>query len=84
MVNLTCIEDASIVAERILASNLLPVKINNKNIIPKTSLGISLFPKDGDNIDLLLKNADKAMYCAKEMGNNKFVFYQPNMGKKSN
>ena len=66
-------------AERILKSNLIPVKINNQEIHPTTSLGISIFPKDGDNIDMLLKNSDAAMYFAKKNGKNQFMFYKPNM-----
>ena len=81
MLKITCQEDASIVAERILKSNLIPVKINDQEILPKTSLGISIFPKDGDNIDMLLKNSDAAMYFAKQNGKNQFMFYKPNMIK---
>jgi GGDEF domain-containing protein len=44
-------------------------------------LGISIFPKDGDNIDMLLKNSDAAMYFAKQNGKNQFMFYKPNMIK---
>ena len=81
MLKITCHEDASIVAERILKSNLVPVKINDQSILPKTSLGISIFPQDGDNIDMLLKKSDTAMYSAKENGKNQFMFYRPNMIK---
>jgi len=81
MLKITCQEDASIVAERILKSNLIPVKINDQEILPKTSLGISIFPKDGDNIDMLLKNSDAAMYFAKQNGKNQFIFFKPNMIK---
>ena len=84
MLKISCHEDASIVAERILKSNLIPVKINDKEILPKTSMGISIFPKDGDNFDMLLKNSDAAMYCAKENGKNQFMFYKQNMIKRVN
>ena len=81
MLKITCHEDVSIVAERILKSNLIPIKINDQDILPKTSLGISIFPKDGDNIGMLLKKSDAAMYFAKENGKNQFMFYKPNMIK---
>ena len=68
------LEDAAILAERILESNKEEIKINNNSLYPKTSIGISVFPDDGDSIDLLIKNADKAMYCAKESGNS-YSFY---------
>ena len=84
MLKLNSLEDVSMVAERILQSNLVPVKINDQDIIPKTSIGISLFPQDGDNIDILLNNADKAMYAAKQNGNNQFMLYKHNMKKEAN
>ena len=76
MLKIGCYEDVSIVVERLFESNLSPVKINNQNIIPKISVGISIFPNDGENIEILLKNADAAMYRAKEKGKNQFVFYK--------
>ena len=75
MLKIHSISDVSLLADRILESNLIAVNINNHNIIPKTSLGISIFPKDGEDLDILLKNADTAMYCAKEKGRNQFVLY---------
>ena len=73
------VEDAAILAERILESNKQEIKINNKSVYPKTSIGISVFPDDGDNIDILIKNADKAMYHAKESGKNQYSFYKSNI-----
>ena len=81
MLKINSLEDISIVAKRILESNLVPFKINEQEIMPKTSLGISIFPKDGDNIQKLLKNADIAMYCAKNKGPNKFVVYKKGLKK---
>lgn len=40
-----------------------------------TSIGISLYPQDGDDIDTLIRQADMAMYAAKESGKNKYLFY---------
>ncbi len=83
MIKITCIDDASTVLERILKLNLIPIKINDYTIIPKISLGISIFPEDGNNINALLKNADTAMYSAKENGKNQYMFYKPHMIKES-
>ncbi|TAK75378.1 MAG: EAL domain-containing protein, partial [Gammaproteobacteria bacterium] len=63
-----------------LASNLLsifekPIKIQNHEIKLTSSVGISIYPKDGKNVDILLRNADTAMYRAKELGANQFQFY---------
>ena len=71
------IEDAAILAERILESNKKEIVINNKSVYPKTSIGISVFPNDGETISILIKNADKAMYYAKESGKNQYSFYKP-------
>ena len=69
-------EDAAILAERILESNKENIRINNKTVHPKTSIGISVFPDDGDTVAKLIKNADMAMYNAKERGKNQFCFYK--------
>jgi len=78
MPKISHINDASSLAERILESNKKPVKLNTDDIYPKTSVGISIFPEDGDNIEILLKCADIAMYRAKERGKNQYVFYNSN------
>jgi len=79
MLNIDSIMDAAIVAKRILQSNKLPIKINDQYVEIKTSIGVSIFPKDGKNIDILLEKADAAMYYAKENGKNLFEFYNSNM-----
>ena len=69
------IEDAVKLAERILLSNKNAISIKEKMIFPKTSMGISIYPHDGDSIETLINNADKAMYYAKESGKNQYSFY---------
>ena len=76
--------DASIVAERILESNTKSVKINGHEISPKTSIGISFYPKDGNDINILLKKADAAMYYAKGKGKNKYMYYKSHMINEDN
>lgn len=65
-------EDAVILAERILISNQRPIKIDKSKILPKTSIGISIYPGNGENLTTLIKNADSAMYHAKESGKNNY------------
>jgi len=79
MPKISHIDDTSKLANRILESNNIPIKINDNNIFPKTSLGVSIFPEDGNNINILLKNADTAMYTAKQKGKNQFLLYNTKM-----
>ncbi len=69
------IDDTVKLAERILDSNNNAISIKDKMVFPKTSIGISIYPQDGDSIETLINNADKAMYNAKESGKNQFSFY---------
>ncbi|MHB1420445.1 MAG: putative bifunctional diguanylate cyclase/phosphodiesterase [Bacillota bacterium] len=65
------------VAERIIESLNRPVNILGYEFYLTVSIGISIYPSDGDNLDALVKNADSAMYRAKEQGRNKYEFYTP-------
>ena len=53
--------------------------INHQSVFIGTSIGISLFPKNGSTTEELITNADAAMYCAKEMGRRNFQFYTTDM-----
>ena len=68
-------EDAATVAEHILEVVSRPFTIDGHDFGISCSIGISIFPKDGSDADTLLKNADTAMYRAKEQGRNTFQFY---------
>jgi diguanylate cyclase (GGDEF)-like protein/PAS domain S-box-containing protein len=69
-------KDAANLAERIIESNTLPININNNLLFPMASIGISVYPEDGSSIEELLKKSDKAMYNAKRLGKNKYLFYK--------
>ena len=73
--DLECQDDATRVAERILASIADPMRLDEHEITVTASLGISIFPQDGADGETLLKNADAAMYQVKELGGNDFLFY---------
>ena len=73
------IKDVARVAEKILASFAHPVTIDGKDLFITPSIGISLFPSDGKDAETLLKNADAAMYRAKEGGRNAYQFYTADM-----
>lgn len=66
-------------ARRIVRALTLPVETGTSSWLLGTSLGIAVFPQDGDSGDLLLRNADVAMYDAKDLGGNRLAFFSPHM-----
>ncbi len=72
-------EDAARVATRILAALELPVQLDGPEVFCTASIGISLYPQDGDDPETLLKHADAAMYQAKASGRNNYHFYDPSL-----
>ena len=67
------------VAEQILSSLARPFVLEGREFFVTASIGIALAPQDGDELSQLMKNADTAMYHAKERGKNNFQFYQADM-----
>ncbi len=74
-------EDASRVAQRIIDELSSPFSIEGHDIYISASIGISIFPSDGDNIEILLKHADTAMYQAKAKGKNNFQYFNKSMNE---
>ncbi len=58
-----------------------PFIINEQRIFSTISIGISLFPEDGSNAEMLIKNADVAMYVVKDIGRNNYQFYHESFNK---
>lgn len=69
------------IAERICKAISQVYRFNDRDLFITTSMGISIYPNDGDNMQILLKNADMAMYRAKERGRNKFEFFTQSMNQ---
>jgi len=69
--------DAGAVARKILLALSQPYHIEERDLVITPTVGISIFPRDGADADTLLRNADTAMYHAKESGKNNFRFYDP-------
>jgi diguanylate cyclase (GGDEF)-like protein len=67
--------------QRIIAKVGEPVVLEGQELTVTCSAGISLYPQDGPDVDTLLKNADAAMYRAKDHGRNNFQFYTAEMNK---
>jgi len=72
-------EDAAAVARRISEILGQPIDIGDNQVIITPSIGIAIFPQDGDTMETLIKNADTAMYFAKRIGPNLFKYYQESM-----
>ncbi|WP_308635353.1 bifunctional diguanylate cyclase/phosphodiesterase [Paenibacillus silvisoli] len=62
-------------AVRLLEHVSVPLQVENQAIYITTSIGIAVYPEDGESPETLLKNADTAMYAAKEKGKNQFQFF---------
>lgn len=73
--NVTCSESIEAIATKLLGCLQQPVVIQGHPVSCTASIGISVFPHDGDSIDQLLKHADTAMYRAKAAGKNRAQFY---------
>jgi len=76
-------ENTAKVAHKILNAIRKPVKIDGHELYITTSIGIVLYPNDGEDAETLLKNADTAMYLAKEKGRNNYQLYTPSMNAKA-
>ena len=79
--NIAAIQDAETVAQKILEALGQPYYINGNEMHIGGSIGIALYPGDGDNVDMLLKNSDIAMYHAKDNGCNSYRFFNPEMNR---
>ena len=75
--------DASQIAEKIVRSINEPFMIQEQSINIGASVGIAIFPEHGQDADSLIKNADGAMYAAKENGRNNFQIFSPEKAGKS-
>jgi diguanylate cyclase (GGDEF)-like protein/PAS domain S-box-containing protein len=76
-------EDAATSARKILLSLSAPHSIVGQYLHIDGSIGISIYPEDGEDAETLIKNADTAMYHAKENGRNNFQFFKAEMNLKA-
>lgn len=76
-------DDVIQITKNILSALDLPAEVNGKEVYVGGSIGIAMYPQDGENFGVLLKNADTAMYKAKELGRNTFQFYASEMSHKA-
>ena len=73
-------QTAALIARNLLLLALRPVRISGQQCRVTASIGIAMYPDDAQDVTTLLRNADMAMYRAKEAGKNGFQFYSPVIG----
>ncbi|HEY0846887.1 MAG TPA: EAL domain-containing protein [Noviherbaspirillum sp.] len=71
------------VAEKLVASIGVPFNIKGSEIILTASIGIACAPDNGDDVETLMRNADAAMYVAKDIGRNRYQFYSSEMNSRA-
>ncbi len=74
-------EDIAPLAEKISEAISEPFSLEEQMLSVSGSIGISVFPKDGETPETLIRNADAAMYLAKEHGRSNFQFFMPSLNK---
>lgn len=72
-------DDVVKVAQKLLETVAQPIHVEGQDLFITTSIGIAMFPTDGDTAEMLLKNADHAMYRAKDAGRNAARMFTPAM-----
>src|SRR4029079_13119731 len=77
--SLSAAEDAAALAQKLLECCAEPFLIDGRELHVSASIGVSVYPEDGDDVETLLKNADTAMYRAKERGCGTYRFYPAHM-----
>ena len=76
-------QDATLVARKVVDALARPFVLEGTEVFVTASIGITLFPADADDVDSLIRNADTAMYRAKETGRNNFQFFTTEMNRQA-
>ena len=79
MTDVSRIDDLARISERILETVAEPFHLGTQEVIVTASIGVSIYPDDGDDLETILRNADTAMYHAKDKGGNSYHFYTSQM-----
>ncbi|MDE2089328.1 MAG: EAL domain-containing protein [Gammaproteobacteria bacterium] len=74
-------QDAAVVAQKVLHSLAEPYTIGGRELHTTASIGIGIYPGDGEDPEILMKNSDVAMYHAKETGRNNYQFFNAQMNR---
>lgn len=76
-------EDAAAIAEQLLEVLKPPIQIDEHELHVSASIGIAMFPDDGDEATTLMKNADMALYRAKELGRDNYQAFEPKLNQRA-
>jgi diguanylate cyclase (GGDEF)-like protein len=76
-------EDAGLVANKIVEDMVKPFSLDGREMLLSSSLGVAMFPQDGDDSETLMRHSDIAMYEVKAKGKNGFAFFTPAMNEGS-
>jgi len=74
-------EECVTTLERILEAIAQPINVKIKTCLVSASIGVSLYPLDDEDPDILMRHADQAMYIAKQSGKNRFHIYDPDLDR---
>ena len=75
LADLNTAKDSALVAQKIVGVLSAPFVINGQELSIGASIGIALYPQDGADVEMLLKNSDTAMYHAKKVGRSNYQFF---------
>ncbi|TAN66273.1 MAG: response regulator [Methylobacter sp.] len=81
--DLSCEEECTASLMRVLEIIAQPIVIQDRSISLGASIGVSIFPGDDNDPDVLLRHADQAMYVAKQLGKNRYHLFDPSYEQKS-
>jgi len=77
------VEDAAKIAQKILETLKIPFIVGERELFVTTSIGITVYPNDGADPETLVRNADSAMYRAKDAGRDNYQLYAPAMNARA-
>jgi len=83
LTDLNAAGNAALVAQKMIESINKPFDVQGRTLRISTSIGITIYPQDSEDLETLLKNADTAMYHAKSQGRNNYQYYNHTLGEKA-
>ncbi|MFA5517346.1 MAG: EAL domain-containing protein [Desulfuromonadales bacterium] len=83
LAEIACLDDVGLLAKKIMDSLAATYRLENREVFLTASAGISVFPRDGREPETLIRNADSAMYRAKEEPGFHFAFFAPEMNARA-